>query len=176
MNFLVHTNILKKQENGSFELIKLNLINFAMFARVFLPTMQNYNQIYTILISANQSYYSSEKTLANFIQNNVFEIIKTPDQMNANSLFDLEILSLNLISNALLALRQFRIIERVFNSVTKTYELKINIIALKEVNLKLQSIIIKNRHRLKQIMNSLGEASQEYEFNIENDKMSKSKL
>ena len=173
VNFLTHTNILKQQENGYLEIIKLNFESFAMFSRVFLPTLQNYHEIYSILISANQTRFSSEKHISTFIQNNVFDIIKSQQKKNNTSLFDLEILSLNLISNAVLALRQFNILEKFINSVTKQNEFKIDIVALKEMNFKVHSIIKNNRQRLKQMINSFGAEYRELDYNIENEKISK---
>ena len=82
--------------------------HFVFFVRLFLTTLANYAQIYSILVtSSDQLCFDDEKQLIKSIQRSIFQTIKTTSGPSPQFGFDLEILSLNLISNALLTLRQF---------------------------------------------------------------------
>jgi hypothetical protein len=120
--YMLHTSLLKQQPQhgvGRYELIKFNLKHFLFFARTFQSLMQNYYEIYKVVLNeirAHVSRFVDEKPIAKQIQKLLFDKMAEArmDQQTSQTrlLFDLESLSLSLISNALLALKQFNLLER----------------------------------------------------------------
>ncbi len=66
-------NILKRQDSLIFEIIKLNLEKFIFISKVFQSVMENYSEIYLILIEQSRSSFNDEKQLILFVQDQVFK-------------------------------------------------------------------------------------------------------
>lgn len=147
--FLIHTNILKRQDAQLFEIIKLNLNKFLFISRLFQSVLENYTEIYLLLIEQNRSRFSDEKQLIKFVQDQVFKKLEATRIEFVS--YDLEILSLNLISNAVLALRNFKIVERIVNEATQKTEYKIDLEQLAGLNKRLSSVISENRLKLNEL-------------------------
>ncbi len=138
---MVHTNLLQRN-NGRFELTKFNLEKFLFLAQIFMRFMQNYCGVYSILVGQERSCFSDEKEVIKLVQSQVFEKMLSKECYD----FDLEILSLNLISNSVLVLRQFGILS---GDRQKTSQFSIDLSQLKDLNLRLVKIVAENKQKLK---------------------------
>lgn len=157
IKFLVHTNIMKKQHDTHiFEIIQLNLNKFLFISSLFQPVLKNYTEIYLILIEQNRSSFTDEKQLIKFVQDQVFKKLEATSIETVS--YDLEILSLNLISNSVMALRNFKIVERVVDELTRKIEYKIHLHLLAGLNKKLSDIINHNKLKLDEL-SRINEAS-----------------
>ncbi len=118
LNYLLHTNILKyDQKERKYELTRLNLRQFLFYVKMFHSVMENYSEIYQNVLGMSEKSVSTtknpqkflfkdEKVFTKSIQDKIFD--RLIDCKNSESIeFDLEILSLNLITNSLLTLTQF---------------------------------------------------------------------
>lgn len=139
----------KKHDTQIFEISKLNLDKFMFISRLFQSVLENYTEIYLILIEQNRSRFSDEKQLIKFVQDQVFK------KLEATRIefvpYDLEILSLNLISNSVLALRNFKIVERVVDEVSPKTEYKIDLQLLAGLNKRLSNVISQNKRKLDEL-------------------------
>jgi len=160
-------NILKRQDSLIFEIIKLNLEKFIFISKVFQSVMENYSEIYLILIEQSRSSFNDEKQLILFVQDQVFKKLEVTRIENVS--YDLEILSLNLISNSVLALSNFKILEKVFSPATKKVEYKIDLNLLSGLNKKLLSIISENKHKLGELSRVYGQETLNNKYNSLNE-------
>ena len=159
LSYLLHTNLIKSStadQDGhrKFELVKFNMRTFVFFSRFFLYIVQNYAEIYMILEGMmSPLVFSDEKMFTKSIQNIIFEKMlkslgenKRYNSSGATHLFDFEALSLNLISNAVLSLRQFDILTKC-----QTNNFEINLNKLKCLNESLKYAIRTNRFKLRRL-------------------------
>ena len=183
VSYLLHTNLLKivstEGNERKFELVTFNLKQFLFFPRLFQYIMQNYFEIYANLIKnpthlkalpnnpSDLIYFDDEKAFTKSIQQKIFDKmlkevrsdIPSP-ALSENYLFDFEVLSLNLISNSVLALRQFNILNRCdqFKRNAQTNLSKngfeIDLSSLFSLNERLLFIIKTNRYKIN-ALNSL---------------------
>lgn len=119
LTYFTHTNLVK-QVDDKLELIKFNLKQFLLFSKLFEQILLNYQEIYECILgnsnnlSEKEAYneilsFKCEKELVKKIQTIIFEKMLdyfknySPQVYN----FDFEILSLNMITNAVQSLRQF---------------------------------------------------------------------
>ena len=143
LSYLLHTNLLKLTNNGrEFELVKFNMRTFFFFSRAFLYIFQNYSAIYTSL--EQTPGFESEKDLTKSVQTSLFgKMLASLATPNSRDLFDFEGLSLNLISNAVLSLRQFGILQK---NAASHYEISTSQLA--KLNETLKFIVKINRLKL----------------------------
>jgi hypothetical protein len=117
LNYLVHTNVLTKTNDGRFELVKSSLRQFFFYAKMFEYILENYAQVYKVCLSLNNSAstqkftFNDEKQFTKNLQTKIFDEF-LPGSASANNPFDLEVLSLNLLTNSLTTLNQFSVINR----------------------------------------------------------------
>ena len=158
LSYLLHTNLIRVQStlkssqlNGErkFEIVKFNMRIFFFFARSFLYIIQNYVEIYRTLVESNplRLTFNDEKTFTKSIQTTLFDkmlkSLSTNNKKTCVELYDFESLSLNLISNSILCLKQFDILIKFDKS---SYEL--DTYKLKRLNQSLIFLIRTNRHKL----------------------------
>ncbi len=157
---MIHTNLLQRSDE-CFELTKFNIAKLLFIAQMFLNFMQNYCSIYSVLITKNRSCFDDEKELIKFIQSQLFEEILTKEFLG----FDLEILSLNLISNSVLALRQYGVISSKNNQTKNNNEnntntqFNIDLLKLEQLYSRLANIVTENRQKLRLIATNQNLAS-----------------
>jgi hypothetical protein len=162
--YLINTNLIKQTNTiNKFELIKFNLNQFIFFASLFQSIIQNYYEIYLVLLNVAEDEdvyeFDNEKLFTKQIQQTIFNKMIQKSNLDAsttNSLFDYETLSLNMITNSLLTLRQFHVLMKaekeildVKTNTKKTsifYQLKLA--KLKKINERLEFIIKTNRFKL----------------------------
>lgn len=131
-----------------------------------MSALRNYYEIYLILTSQEQSRFTDEKHLVKFVQDKIFERLLTGAE-NRQKLLNLEILSLNLISNAVVTLRQFKILEKSFNDVTQKAEYSINLLLLRDLNSRLFRIIEGNVENLKKLVGVDNNCDFDLEFSFD---------
>jgi hypothetical protein len=119
---LVHLNILKWRKTpptttpttNLVELEKFNLKQFLFFCRLNQSLIENYSQIYKILLALNKLEVTNEKNFVKALQAEIFERMLggggSQRRCGLDGHADLEILSLNMLSNSLLTLKQFGIL------------------------------------------------------------------
>lgn len=152
VSYLLHTNLIRINEDGiTYELVKFNLKNFFFLASLFQSCMNNYLEIYSVLFSVNSTIFQfeDEKQITKVIQQKLFDKITSQNRMS----FDYECLSLNLISNSILSLKQFNILKKMENiSSNSKLNYEINLSLLKNIIFnKLNFLIEKNQVRLKNL-------------------------
>ena len=155
LSYLLHTNLIRIQSstqmNGErkFELVKFNMRMFFFFVRSFLYIIQNYVEIYRIIvdIKAPRVSFSDEKTFTKSIQTTLFDkmlkALSIKETSTVVELYDFESLSLNLISNSILCLKQFDILIKRDKS---SYEIDTS--KLRRLNQALIILVRTNRIKL----------------------------
>jgi hypothetical protein len=139
LSYLVHTNVLKTD----LSLVKFNVRIFFFFARTFLYIFQDYAEIYAILSQETAaSRFDSEKAIIKSAQLSLFDKMKS----HSRHLCDFESLSLNLISNSLLSLRQFGVLVKLDSG-----EYVLDKAKLSQHNETLRHLIQANRRRLAEL-------------------------
>jgi glyceronephosphate O-acyltransferase len=118
INYLKQTDLIRLliNENDELQLVESNLEQFIFFLRVFQSILFNYSEIYSTILNniqplSNDSIiqFDDEKRFISIIQENVFKNMKKQQQQSKSNTVDSEVLSLNLISNCVLSLKQFNI-------------------------------------------------------------------
>ncbi len=154
ISFLVHTNLIRLTEDGvSYELVSFNLKSFLFLAGLFEPVLNNYLAIYSVLftVTSQTVQFEDEKKLTKTIQQRLFDKVMSLKE-GETLRFDYEALSFNLISNAMLTLRQFDVLKRYDTSNNKlNYE--IDLLLLKDrIADKLSYMIETNRMGLNELI------------------------
>jgi hypothetical protein len=108
--------------SSSVELEKLNIRQFLFFCKHVQPILENYALIYDLMseevgldeTSARTISFTNEKEFIKRVQTTAFDRMLTASKSNWSKLttgsFDFELLSLNLINNSVLALKQFSVL------------------------------------------------------------------
>lgn len=168
--YLINTNLLKVVDGSEndltnsmdrkFELTKFNLNQFIFFVSLFQSIIQNYNQVYSMLLKTSDPVieFDNEKLFTQQIQQSLINkmIEKSNLDSNASTLYDYEILSLNQITNSLLTLRQFFILNKLekvikdakTNSKRNIVYYIVDLGKLAKLNERLEFIIKTNRFKL----------------------------
>jgi glycerone phosphate O-acyltransferase len=154
ISFLLHTNLIRLSEDGvSYELVSFNLKSFLFLAGLFEPVLNNYLAIYSVLftVTSQTVQFEDEKKLTKTIQQRLFDKVMSLKE-GETLRFDYEALSFNLISNAMLTLRQFDVLKRYDTSNNKlNYE--IDLLLLKDrIADKLSYMIETNRMGLNELI------------------------
>lgn len=106
-----------KDSNSELELEKLNTRQFLFFCKHIQPILENYTLIYELIAEkANvTTTFSNEKEFLKSIQSKAFRLMLAQARGGCGA-FDLEVLSLNMLNNAVLSLRQFGALRRTAGS------------------------------------------------------------
>ena len=157
ISFLLHTNMICIDTvNQRYQLIKFNLKIFLFFSRLFLSFMQNYMEIYSVDLFSSRCgkiVFDCEKKMAKSIQGKIFTRIENEAKGDSDkkSFFDLEVLSLNLISNSIMSLRVFNAVNRLRDEDSKKSVYEMDLTLLGAVKEKLNHVTIMNRRKIKEL-------------------------
>lgn len=91
------------------ELERLNVRQFVFFCKHIQPILENYSLIYSLihdLLPTSSLSFANEKEFVKSVQTVMFNFMLSSSSSSASA-FDLEALSLNMINNSVLALKQF---------------------------------------------------------------------
>jgi hypothetical protein len=110
------------------KLIQFNYEQMRIFYLLMVNYLHNYYNIYFIILKLDQHDFSDEKQFAKQIQQFAFDNLDTRLGMHDEHIrFDQELLSLNLISNALLTLRNFHLLAKLRHHQSKQYFYKLEL-------------------------------------------------
>lgn len=122
--FLKSLNICNIDDNQTYKILNYNLNHLNLFNSLIQPYLFNYLTIYKIIYELKQFEFKDEKLFSINIQkycfNNLF------NESCANLKHDYEVLSLNVIANALASLREFGLLIKNKEPNGQKFQIKIN--------------------------------------------------
>lgn len=171
LNYLTHTNILSKNAaKNEWQLVKLNLKHLFVYVKMFEYIIQDYVGVYDSVLSMIGSRptlsFQDEKKFTQEVQKSAFDkLLKSSDSVS----FDMEILSLNLLTNSLLTLTQFGALNRQNVNSNKEYTIKRG--ELDSVHRTLKFILATVQIKLDMMNKLVSDLSCEFEFDFSKDQI-----
>lgn len=164
LKYTIHLNLIKSTRAGQLELDKFHLKQFLFLAKLTQSTLENYSQIYSIILDAGSDRleFASEKDFVRTLQQDLFARMLNNNTGELHTNADFECLSLSLISNAILTLSQFDTLTRsTVDSAPKPIQIyKIDQVKLARLSQHLKYIIKLNRIKMRIILKACQDGSE----------------